>query len=321
MREARTFGQRKRGDKPRREVAVKYILLTEGTETEPRYFEAVEENKIRLGIPPIIEILPLERSYGEECWSNPKKILDRLLLNLEESTSRRISYSTLLNAMVDCLYHGEYLSRHREKIPEIAQLLEKIIREALMASPEDFVGDVETAVAKAMDALVKEKPRIRELIVENVGKALNEQFITYAPEIDKICLVVDRDPESFTNSQFDYVKNACAENDVEFYVSNPGFELWLLMHSGNFASMKEDLTARFSRMKPSAFLEHVEKLLKQEFDGYNKSRLKAEPFMQAMGTAIANEKRLAENIDALKNEMGSNVGLLIEEMRRGIQSR
>lgn len=321
MREARTFGQRKRGNLPRREVNVKYILLTEGTETEPRYFGAVEENKARLGIPPIIEIIPLERSYGEDCWSNPKKILDRLLLNLEESASGKISYSTLLNAMVDCLYHGEYLSRHREKIPEIACLLEKIIRDVLKAAPDDFVDDVKAAVVAAMDALAKEKPRICELIVENIGETLNEQFIPYAPEIDKICLVVDRDPESFTGSQFDYVKNACAANDVRLYVSNPGFELWLLMHSENFASMKEDLTARFSRMKPSAFLEHVEKLLKQEFGGYNKSKPKTEQFMQAIDTAITNEKSLAEDVDALKNEMGSNVGLLIEEMRRGIQSR
>ena len=148
------------------------------------------------------------------------------------------------------------------------------------------------------------------------GDALNEQSIPYAPDIDKICLVVDRDPMSFTSSQFDYVKNTCATNNVQFYISNPGFELWLLMHSSNFATMKDDLAAKFSTMTPPEFLDNIESLLKQEFDGYNKSKLKTQPFMQDIDTAIANEEMFTESVDALKNDMGSNVGLLIQEMRR-----
>lgn len=37
------------------------------------------------------------RSYSEEGWSNPKKIVDRMLLNLEESRLGVVSYETLLN--------------------------------------------------------------------------------------------------------------------------------------------------------------------------------------------------------------------------------
>lgn len=171
MRESRTFGKRKREELPQREVNIKYILLTEGTETEPQYFEAVDVNKIRLEIPPIIKILPLMRSYGENGWSNPKKILDRLLLNLEESTTDKISYSTLLNAMVDCLYYSEYLSKHKEKIPELSRLIERIYREILKVSPDDFVEDKEATIAKVTEFLAKEKPRICELIIKNIGVA------------------------------------------------------------------------------------------------------------------------------------------------------
>lgn len=312
MREPKIFGKRK-GDT--REVNIKYILLTEGTETEPQYFGAIEENKGLLGIPPIIKIIPLERSHGEECWSNPKKILDRLLLNIEETASEKITYNTLLNGIIDCLYYSEYLNKHQEKIPELKDFLNQIYQDILKITPDDFVEDKEATVAKVTEFLAKEKPRICELIIKNIGEALNEQSIPYAPDIDKICLVVDRDPMSFTSSQFDYVKNTCETNNVQFYISNPGFELWLLMHSGNFASMKDDLAAKFSTMAPPEFLDYIESLLKQEFDGYNKSKLKTQPFMQAVDTAIANEKTFTENIDALKNDMGSNIGLLIQEMR------
>ena len=80
--------------------------------------------------------------------------------------------------------------------------------------------------------------------------------------------------------------------------------------------MKDDLAAKFSTMTPPEFLDNIESLLKQEFDGYNKSKLRTQPFMQAIDTAIANEKAFTENVDALKNDMGSNIGLLIREMRR-----
>lgn len=313
MREPKIFGKRK-GDT--REVNIKYILLTEGTETEPQYFGAIEENKGLLGIPPIIKIIPLERSHGEECWSNPKKILDRLLLNIEETASEKITYNTLLNGIIDCLYYSEYLNKHQEKIPELKDFLNQIYQDILKITPDDFVEDKEATVTKVTEFLAKEKPRICELIIKNIGDALNEQSIPYAPDIDKICLIVDRDPMSFTSSQFDYVKNTCATNNVQFYISNPGFELWLLMHSSNFATMKDDLAAKFSTMPPPEFLDHIESLLKQEFDGYNKSKLKTQPFMQAIDTAIANEKTFTENVDALKNDMGSNIGLLIQEMRR-----
>lgn len=313
MREPKIFGKRK-GDT--REVNIKYILLTEGTETEPQYFGAIEENKGLLGIPPIIKIIPLERSHGEECWSNPKKILDRLLLNIEETASEKITYNTLLNGIIDCLYYSEYLNKHQEKIPELKDFLNQIYQDILKITPDDFVEDKEATVTKVTEFLAKEKPRICELIIKNIGEALNEQSIPYAPDIDKICLVVDRDPMSFTSSQFDYVKSTCTANNVQLYISNPGFELWLLMHSSNFAMKKDDLAAKFSTMPPPEFLDHIESLLKQEFDGYNKSKLKTQPFMQAIDTAIANEKMFTESVDALKNDMGSNIGLLIQEMRR-----
>ena len=312
MREPKIFGKRK-GEI--REINIKYILLTEGTETEPQYFGAVEENKGLLGIPPIIKIIPLERSHGEECWSNPKKILDRLLLNIEETASGKITYNTLLNGIIDCLYYSEYLNKHQEKIPELKDFLNQIYQNILKINPDDFVEDKEATVAKVTEFLTKERPRICELIIKNIGEALNEQSIPYAPDIDKICLVVDRDPMSFTSSQFDYVKSTCATNNVQFYISNPGFELWLLMHSSNFVTMKDDLAAKYSTMNPPEFLDNIESLLKQEFDGYNKSKLKTQPFMQAIDTAIANEKMFTESADALKNDIGSNVGLLIQEMR------
>ena len=63
-----------------------------------------------IGINPLIELIPIIRSYSEEGWSNPKKILDRIIENLEESKAERISYETLLNRMMDYFYETKVIT-------------------------------------------------------------------------------------------------------------------------------------------------------------------------------------------------------------------
>lgn len=96
MREKRTFAERTRvflSDKTLR----KYFLVYEGSVTEAIYFEAVDSMRDIIGISPLIKLIPVIRSYSEAGWSNPKKILNRVIENLEESRTNQISYETLLN--------------------------------------------------------------------------------------------------------------------------------------------------------------------------------------------------------------------------------
>lgn len=91
MREKRTFAERTKvfaSDKTLR----KYFLVYEGSETEAIYFDAVSSLREDIHINPLIEIIPIIRSYSEDGWSNPKKILDRIIENLEESRTNHISY-------------------------------------------------------------------------------------------------------------------------------------------------------------------------------------------------------------------------------------
>ena len=90
MREKKTFAQRTR-TRNTDEVRKKYFLVYEGKETEEIYFEGVNQNRSMIGINPLIELVPVVRSYSEEGWSNPKKIVDRMLLNLKESRLGTVS--------------------------------------------------------------------------------------------------------------------------------------------------------------------------------------------------------------------------------------
>ena len=77
MRENRTFAERTKVLKTD-EANKKYFLVYEGSDTEVIYFDAIRSLREDIGINPLIELIPIIRSFSEEGWSNPKKILDRI---------------------------------------------------------------------------------------------------------------------------------------------------------------------------------------------------------------------------------------------------
>ena len=78
MREKRTFAERTQILKSG-EAKKKYFLVYEGACTEVIYFDALQKVESYSRRNPLIELVPLIRSYSEDGWSNPKKLIDRLI--------------------------------------------------------------------------------------------------------------------------------------------------------------------------------------------------------------------------------------------------
>lgn len=314
MRESRNFGERSitlNSDNPN----IKYILISEGTKTEPCYFNAISQNKDALGISSLVQIVQLERSYGEKTWSNPKKILDRVLLNLNESETG-ITYTTLLNGMVDCLYYSEYLTKRGQIIKDFTQVLNDFYVNVLNKKPEDVVEDKEKTIKLATDYLKNNWPRICNLIIKNLSETLQEQQILYDSDIDKVCLIVDRDPQSFTVNQFDEVMQTCNENKIQFYISNPCFEFWLMLHFDQIFELDtEKMLANQPISNSNSAKSYLENELRKNLGSYKKKNFDVNCLMQNIDKAITNEKKFCEDCEGLKKYLGSNVGLLITEMR------
>ena len=55
------------------EAKKKYYLVYEGEKTEEIYFDEIISSREKIGINPLIELVPVLRSYSEKNWSNPKK--------------------------------------------------------------------------------------------------------------------------------------------------------------------------------------------------------------------------------------------------------
>lgn len=99
--------------------------------------------------------------------------------------------------------------------------------------PQDVVNkeDIIQNSSKIGNALTK---IFDESLVElDIIKVIEESNFTYNEEIDYICLIVDRDKNSFTSKQYRYVKSKCEIANFKFYVTNPCFEFWLMLHFSN----------------------------------------------------------------------------------------
>lgn len=310
MRESRDFGQRSI-TRTSNEVRKKVFLIFEGNETEPLYFATLRDVRSDLGISPLIDFIQIMKGRYEN-WSNPKQLVDRLCLYLSDS----ITYGSLLEMMVQTLYFSEYLKRRGHLIDEFENLVEEFISSQLQKSKNDVVKNLEDTVTIILDYFKESKSRIYRLVLENLEAVIKEQEITYDKEIDLLCLVVDRDPESFTSQQFDEVYQTCKKHGFDLLVSNPCFEFWLLLHFDSVHQLNKELLLKNSKVRDSNNSPRfVEQELQKCLGRYSKNRYDVKRMMELVDVAVENEKAFCETLPELKFQLGSNIGCFISSLR------
>lgn len=142
MRENRTFAERTKA-RISNEVNKRYFLVFEGKETELIYFQGLLNLKFDIGISPLVELIPVIRSYSEDGWSNPQKILNRVIQNLEEAETGEISYDTLLNYIMDYLYEKGILTTSKKQAKIIWDVMVRTCQEQLKVNLTECVKDIE----------------------------------------------------------------------------------------------------------------------------------------------------------------------------------
>jgi len=147
--------------------------------------------------------------------------------------------------------------------------------------------------------------------IDNFNKDIKNNKFLYDAEIDKVCFVIDRDPQNFSKQQYDDFLQRCENYKYKVYVSNPTFELFLLMHDDKIFDL--DKNQMFENRKVNNNKRFLESKV-SEFFGCNKRNIIFEKFINNIRKAIDNEKNFEENILALEYKLGSNVGLLLDEM-------
>lgn len=310
-----TFGQRAQVlESP--EVNIKFFLVFEGEQTEVQYFDGIKENRNLLNINPLIEIKEVKRSFNEKGWSNPKKILDRLLEFMQEGENQSFSLETIINCTIQLLVNDDIINS--DSIYSIKQI-ENTIKTHFES--EESITDFNQVcnVNNTIDIITNCLNDFLDLsnVIENIPTYLNSQKIVFDPEIDKVCLIVDRDKHSFVNHenspQFDYVVEKCGENKIDFYLTNPCFEFWLLLHFDEVHSL--DKSILLENPKTRGRKRYAEDELSKIVEGYNKNNIQFDKFLNRIDNAITNQESFESEITELESNVGSNIGNLITLMR------
>ena len=272
----------------------KYFIASEGSTTEPKYFEKLNESLIKENVT-VINIL---RDYANQGHSNPTHVI-KLLQTFIDNSANEVKVGELKSK----------LSNWDHENPSKIDLNSAFTKLDGMYKDDNY-----RIPYKDLDSVFMYlfKNEAYEDIAKNFEKYFEAQDVTYSSDVDSLNMVVDRDKDSFTEEQYDKVVEFCKKNNVNLYVSNPSFELWLYMHFDEFESEnKEDLI--INRKMNNSGRRYIEKRL-HDACGYRKNSLNFKEFEPGIRNAIRREKGLTEDITKIKNELGTNVGLLVNKM-------
>lgn len=145
----------------------------------------------------------------------------------------------------------------------------------------------------------------------------------YRREVDVVCVIFDRDYRNLEN-ELDWIYDMCNKHKIYIGISNPNFELWLLMHFPDVQQydrklLKENPKNLHGKVVPgaSAKKKYLEIVLSGVANGYVKgSSLKFERFADGISLAIEQEKLFEEDTEKLREYLGSNVGVLLTKMKK-----
>jgi len=310
MREKKAFAERKR-TRASDEVLRKYFLVFEGTETEVIYFDALESKRGELGIDPLIDLRPIERNFHERGWSHPKKILDKLLKDIEESVSEQISYESTIERIIEYLLSEQLLKEGGNGAKILRSKAHLEYKDKLEQKVDDF-----EEVCVFFINMLNEKSEVK-VDIGDIINSIKMQDIVYDENFDKVCLIIDRDRKSFIVNdrinQYQDVLDKCGEKGFQLYVSNPCFEFWLLLHFDEVKSLAHEKL--LANEKVSTRRNYIEEELKKIFQGYKKNSYNAEKLLNNIEKAMENSKGFCVSLLELENELGSNICQLISELR------
>ena len=216
---------------------------------------------------------------------------------------------------MDYLYETKVITTSKVLARNIWKTMQQACDKQLQKSLDDMVGDIESACNMLIGALKEEYEVVN--IVDDISGIIKDGGLTYEEGFDQICLIVDRDKDSFLstpeNNQYKYVLNKCREMGFQFCVTNPCFEFWLLLHFDEVFDLDEEKLLKNPRA--TAKRRYAEDELRKICPRYNKSSYHAEVLVRNIDKAIENEKKFCEDIEKLECSVGSNIGKLIKEMR------
>ncbi len=156
---------------------------------------------------------------------------------------------------------------------------------------------------------------------EHVLEQLNEYKCQYELEADdELWLVTDKD--HWTEAMLSRVATECMQDvSMHMALSNPCFELWLLLHLVDVSSLtpEEQLLWMENRRKSKSSNPYLKVLLRQKMGSYHESAYDVLTLIQHVEVAIERARLLDKNpADRWPQTLGTRVYLLAESVMNRI---
>lgn len=130
---------------------------------------------------------------------------------------------------------------------------------------------------------------------------------------DELWLVIDVD--RWGSAKLSRIATECGQKGYLLAVSNPCFELWLLLHVADFDTYTAEKLQEFFENKKTNNRTCLETELLALLGEYNKSKLKPEHFLPHVETAVERSQKLDINPDhSWPNQLGTRVYRVVQSI-------
>ena len=272
-----------RGNSGIREPRRIFIIFTEGVETEQRYFEELSKSeKVKKNI----QIKVLNRWKEHSGRSNQFQVVDDI--------REFIFQATKINEKDKSRFESYF-----------KQIVDGCTNKTLL----NIANRINKLIQKYPD-LISEKEDI-----QNQLYAL-ATITTYDSTYDKICIIIDRDVNSFSEEQYRNAIKLSEENNFILGVSNPCFEFFLLMHIYDMSDFSKDDILENKKEQDKTLMERtLDKLMKEERGtSFKKQSYDVKYFIENIDKGIENSKSYQFENDKLINEVGTSVFTILDEI-------
>lgn len=260
-----------------------FFISIEGNVTEKQYLRGLSKYREELGINALVNIEVLER-MGSDTNSAPSQVIELL---------------------------EEYLNlRKLSKDDMIREIPRKIIDDYGEDTIKQFIKD-----ASQIDHALRNKINT-ELTQYGYFLSYRKHLNEFDSELDEFCVLIDRDSQNHSESNMQDCISYCKQNGYNCFISNPCFELWLLLH---FSNVNEEYADKLEEIrqnnKVSASHTFVSKEVSEKAHHGKKGIGFKTKYLPRIDNAITHAKAFPSDVDELVDNIGCNIWKLIEKMR------
>ena len=276
-----------------------YYLALEGISTEYRYFVTLISSGIfSRNVHPII----LMKSANEVSYSNPRKLIDLVCDYMHFQKTGEYPTDLFIGHVLDYLNRKQMKMNNHDLKVYSEDLKSTLLK--MGVSKDELISDYNLAIIISEEYF--KRVSNRDIIVD-----LSDYKQPFYEGMDcDYSIIVDRDEHSFRPNQVAEVDEICQLKKIRFVLTNPCFELWLMLHF----DISKDTIMKCVQMNE----------MKKELSKYskiNEERIDSSEYAPFVGKARRKLNDYTQDLNILKRPtsdgpetIGSNIGYLIDEL-------